>query len=137
MFFEKKHGQHDRLKHKKSPISQNRKRRHQNHSTGIESTVKEISSDIFREFLTAIPEKLRGQISTKNAQKCPKNYKRVFRWRRKTLKIIRKSYQRITIRKRNLRITIMTSLETDDLNNDEQLHWNRVPCPYLLKFVDI
>ena len=40
-------------------------------------------------------------------------------------------------KKKNRRITIMTSLETDDLNNDEQLHWNRVPCPYLLKFVDI
>ena len=57
----------------------------------------------------------------KNRPKTPKMLEelhKVFCWRRKTLKIIRKSYRRITIR---------SSLETEDLNNDERLHWNRVP----------
>ena len=66
----------------------------------------------------------------KNRPKTPKMLEelhKVFCWRRKTLKIIRKSYRRITIRKKNRRITIRSSLETEDLNNDEQLHWNRVP----------
>ena len=123
MVFEKKRGQRDPLKHKKSPISHNRKRRHQNHSTNIDSTLKEISSDIFREFLTAISEKLRLQKSTKNAQ-LHKGLSLKTKHLKNTKEKLPKNNNKIFSR-------------AEDLNNDEQLHWNRVPCPYLLKFVDI